>query len=85
MKYEELAKKPVGYPMTNKECLSYVRGEAKKLGCTLKEQKMSINGGKSYKFVTRGTDDWIIKNMTLGMALDNIESGRLAELAEKNR
>jgi hypothetical protein len=71
--------------MNNKECLTYIRGEAKKLGCTLKEQDLTINGGKSYKFVIRGTDDWMIKNMTLGMALDNIESGRLAEIVEKNR
>jgi hypothetical protein len=83
MKYKDLAKKPVGYSMTNKECLVYIRGEAKKLGCTLKEQEMSINGEKSYKFVIRGTDDWLIKNMTLGMALDSIESGRLAELVKK--
>lgn len=73
------------YSMNNKETISYLRAEAKKLGCTLKEQKMTINGGKAYKYVIRGTDDWLIKNMTLGMAKINMESGRLAELVSKNK
>jgi hypothetical protein len=73
-----------GLSMNNKECLSYLKAEAKKLGCTLREQIMTINGAKSYRYVVRGTDDCLIKNMTLGMALENFESGHLAELVEKN-
>ncbi|WP_426994444.1 hypothetical protein [Methylomonas sp. CM2] len=75
----------MNYSMNNKQTLSYLKAEAKKLGCTLKEQTMTINGGKAYKYVIRGTDDWLIKNMTLGMALENFESGKLADLVNKNR
>lgn len=73
---------PYGSAMTVKETLTYVRAEAKKLGCTLREQQMTINGAKAYKFVKRGSGEWLIKNMTLGLALVSIESGRLHELVK---
>lgn len=71
------------YTMNNKETISYLRAEAKKLGCTLKEQQMTINGGKAYKYVIRGTDEWLIKNLTLGMAYEKLESGFLLEQVKK--
>ena len=66
--------------MNNTETVKYLRREARALGCTLKQQSLTINGQKSYKYVVRGTDSRLIENMTLGMALDNIESGRFSQL-----
>ena len=71
--------------MNNKETLQYLRAEAKKLGCTLKRQNLTINGAKAYKYVYRGTDNYLIKNMTLSQALENMESGFLADVIKRDK
>jgi hypothetical protein len=70
--------------MTNQETISYLRGKAAALGCTLKRQRMTINNAPAYKYVVRRSDDVLISNMTLGIALDNMESGALERAVKFN-
>lgn len=66
--------------MNNKECLSYVKSEAKKIGLTLREKNMTINNAKAYKFIERGNvHNTIVDNMTLIMALNRVCSGELKD------
>ena len=65
--------------MTKSETVSYIKKSAKNAGLTFRVQKnLKINGGDAYCFTVRGGGEVVMRNCTLGGALENIESGYIA-------
>lgn len=62
---------------TQAQMIQETRQMAKELGLTFKrhDNKATFNGQPLYKFVTRGTNDTVISNMTANSAYQTLLSG----------
>lgn len=64
---------------TQKQIISYIKTQAKDAGLTFRIQRnLKINGGNAYCFTVRGGGEVVMRNCTLGGALENVESGYIA-------